>query len=653
MRYARLHWGHPWAVTELKPANITSSQSEEARYRLLLDAITDYAIYMLDPDGTITSWNAGAQRFKGYKPAEIIGENFSRFYPDEDRASGRPQLALETAARTGSFEAEGWRIRKDGSRFWAHVIIEAIRDSDGRLIGYAKITRDLSERKGAAAALRQSEEQFRLLVQGVTDYAIYMLDPEGYVASWNAGAERIKGYTADEIIGRHFSEFYTEEERKSNAPRRALETAVREGRYEKESFRLRKDGSKFLAHVVIDPIRDDKGDIIGFAKITRDITEREANRRALERTRDQLFQSQKLEAIGKLTGGVAHDFNNLLMVIQSSLELLSKRSPDNGQITPLIRNALRATERGAALTQRMLTFARRQEIEPRNIDVGGLVRDTLDLLTRSIGPTYLLRAQLEEQPVRVLVDPNQLEGALLNLAFNARDAMPDGGAITIVVRRLTANPEGLQPGKYVSITLTDTGHGMDAETLRQATDPFFTTKGVGKGTGLGLSMAQGMVEQAGGALKLTSQPGAGTTVELLLPIANDAAGIAATPEQTAAPAASALVVVAVDDDSLVLMNTAAMLEDLGHTVLEANSGREALELVRETKVDLVITDHAMPHMTGLQLAKILREEKPDLPILLATGYAEVDPSAGIQLQRIGKPFLQNDLKVAIDKVMKA
>ena len=626
-----------------------ASQTDDGRYRILLDAITDYAIYMLDSSGIVTSWNAGAQR---YTAPEIIGEHFSRFYSPEDRAKSLPERALATAASEGAFESEGWRIRKDGSRFWAHVVIDAIRDDAGELIGFAMITRDLTERKAASDALRQSEEQFRLLIEGVTDYAIYMLDPQGHVASWNAGAERIKGYRASEILGQHFSRFYSEDDRRAGAPEIALQTAIREGRFEKESYRYRKDGTKFIAHVVIDPIRDERGNVIGFAKITRDITEREENRLALERTREQLFHSQKMEAIGKLTGGVAHDFNNLLMVIQSSLELLQKRSPDNAQITPLIQNALRATERGSALTQRMLAFARRQDIEKRVIDMPRLIGETSELLQRSLGPSFAVKTEFEGTIPNVLADPNQLESALLNLAFNARDAMPDGGKITIAVRACRNPASDLPGGDYVSIAMRDSGHGMDADTLRQATDPFFTTKGVGKGTGLGLSMVQGMAEQAGGAFRLSSQPGSGTTAEVLLPVTTgDAAEQNAKPEE-AALASRPLVIIAVDDDSLVLMNTAAMLEDLGHTVLEASSAHEALELLRDTKADLVITDHAMPGTTGLQLAKSIRAEMPEMPILLATGYAELDPDAGIQLPRLGKPFLQNDLKAAIDKALK-
>ncbi|HEY5413073.1 MAG TPA: PAS domain-containing protein, partial [Caulobacteraceae bacterium] len=244
----------------------------ESRYRLLVDAITDYAIYLLDPEGYVSSWNPGAERFKGYQASEIIGEHFSRFYTDEERALEAPALALRTAAAEGRFEREGWRVRKDGGRFWAHVIIDAIRGPQGELIGFAKITRDLTERKAAEGALHRSEEQFRLLVQGVTDYAIYLLDRSGRVSSWNAGARRIKGYEAAEIIGEHFSHFYTDEDRRSGLPQRGLETAAREGRIEIEGWRVRKDGTRFWAHVIIDAIRDDQGEVIGFAKITRDIT---------------------------------------------------------------------------------------------------------------------------------------------------------------------------------------------------------------------------------------------------------------------------------------------------------------------------------------------------------------------------------------------
>ena len=244
---------------------LAASQSDEGRYRLLVEAVTDYAIYMLDPEGIVSSWNPGARRFKGYASDEIIGQHFSRFYTEEDLARGLPARALEIARREGKFESEGWRVRKDGSRFWAHVIIDPVVRPDGEVLGFAKITRDLTERREAEAGLRASQEQFRLLVQGVTDYAIYMLDAHGNVPSWNAGAQRIKGYTPVEIIGEHFSRFYTPADRLAGEPQKALETARREGRFEKEGTRVRKDGSTFTAHVIIDAIHDDHGSLIGFA----------------------------------------------------------------------------------------------------------------------------------------------------------------------------------------------------------------------------------------------------------------------------------------------------------------------------------------------------------------------------------------------------
>jgi PAS domain S-box-containing protein len=247
-----------------------ASLTDEGRYRLLIEAVTDYAIYLLDPAGIVTTWNPGAQRFKGYAANEIIGKHFSCFYTEEDQKSDLPVRALETAQREGRFETEGWRVRKDGTRFWAYVIIDPIRQPSGEIIGYAKVTRDLTERKKAEEALRESEEQFRLLVQGVSDYAIYMLDVDGRVNSWNLGATRIKGYLPNEIIGQHFSRFYTDEERAAGGPDQTLETVRREGRFEKEGWRVRKDGSRFWAHVIIDPIRDEGGNVVGYAKITRD-----------------------------------------------------------------------------------------------------------------------------------------------------------------------------------------------------------------------------------------------------------------------------------------------------------------------------------------------------------------------------------------------
>ncbi|MBY5568402.1 PAS domain S-box protein [Rhizobium leguminosarum] len=632
-----------------------TSLDEEGRFRLLVDAITDYAIYMLSPEGIVTSWNTGAQRFKGYKPSEILGEHFSRFYLEEDRAAGVPARALATAEKHGRFEGEGWRRRKDGSRFWAHVIIDPIRRPSGDLIGYAKITRDLTERRAAEKAIRQSEEQFRRLVQGVSDYAIYMLDPDGNVSSWNFGAERIKGYRPQEIIGRHFSTFYTPEDREAGVPQTALGIARAEGRFEREGWRVRKDGTRFWASVVIDVIRDDEGDVLGFAKITRDITEKMETQRALEQAREELFQSQKMEAIGQLTGGIAHDFNNLLMAVLGSLEILKKRMPQDLSLTSLVDNAVQGAQRGAALTQRMLAFSRRQELHMEPIDVSGLVRGMMDMLSRSLGPLTVIETSFPIRLPTILTDPNQLEMAILNLVVNARDAMPSGGRIMLRASEesLPSGKGPLSPGRYVRIAVIDEGEGMDAKTLEQAATPFFTTKGVGKGTGLGLSMVQGLASQSGGRLVMKSSLGEGTTAELWFPVAivEQATEAAADRQQQEDNAARRLRIVAVDDDGLVLMNTTLMLEDLGHTVFEAMAGPEALDILRKQQVDLVICDHAMPRMTGAQLAEAIRSEWPEMPIILATGYAEIPDGAGIaNLPRLGKPFSQAQLAEAISRV---
>jgi PAS domain S-box-containing protein len=630
--------------------------TEDGRFRLLVEAISDYAIFMLDPTGIVISWNPGAERFKGYSASEIIGQHFSRFYSEEDRETGLPARALATAIQDGKFAAEGWRIRKDGTRFWAYVVIDPIRSSSGELIGFAEITRDLSEHKAAEEKLRLSEEQFRLLVQGVTDYAIYMLDRDGRVTSWNVGAERIKGYQRHEIVGEHFSKFYTDEARAANEPQKALDTARREGRFEKESWRVRKDGTRFWAHVVIDAIHNDDGDVIGYAKITRDITERKEAQEKLEKAREMTVQSQKMEAIGQLTGGIAHDFNNLLTAVLGSLELLRKRLPDDPKSIALLENAAQGAQRGTTLTKRMLAFARNQELEQEIIDIPQLVRGMTDLLQRSVGAPIRIETHFPLVLKPVLADANQLEMALLNLTVNARDAMPDGGEIVVAARQenvVTSSGSKLKPGTYICISVTDSGEGMDAQTMRKAVEPFFTTKGLGKGTGLGLSMVHGFAEQSGGCFILHSRKGKGTTAEIWLPIANSSTGTLSPghPQPAPAPLVPRLTILAVDDDALVLMNTVAMLEDLGHTTFEAYSAKEALEILRrEDSIDLVITDQAMPKMSGTQFAQAIKSEWPDMPVLLATGYADRVPGDEFGLPKLAKPFLQRDLAEALVRI---
>lgn len=628
----------------------------EKRFRLLIDAVIDYAIYMLDPEGIITSWNAGAKRFKGYEEAEILGEHFSRFYTDDDRRAGLPERALNTAIREGRFEGEGWRVRKDGSHFWCHVVIDPIIDPSGVLLGFAKITRDLTDRKMAEEVLKQSEQQFRLLVQSVTDYAIYMLDANGRLTNWNPGAQRIKGYLPEEVVGQHFSMFYTPEDRAAGEPQRALDTAIREGRFENKAWRVRKDGTRFMAHVVVDPIWGDTGTLLGFAKITRDITEATLAQQTLEQTREALFQAQKMQAIGQLSGGIAHDFNNLLTVILGNLEIIRKRSGNEPKITRLVDNATQGALRGVTLTQRMLAFARRQELKTEPVQIPALVQGIMGLMRSALGPSVKLDTRFPAELEPALVDVNQLELALLNLITNARDAMPAGGRIVISAEmKDVVAQSSLVPavGRYVCLSVSDTGEGMDETTLASAMDPFFTTKGLGKGTGLGLSMIHGFIEQLGGRFILKSEKDKGTSAQLWLPVASS--GVATQPAIVAEPPAAMarLRVLVVDDDSLVLTSTCLLLEDLGHQVTGAPSGAKALELISsEPDFDLVITDVAMPHMSGTQLAQLLQMKKPGMPIILATGYAERLEGFATSLPRLSKPFNQLNLVEIIAATLK-
>ena len=497
-------------------------------------------------------------------------------------------------------------------------------------------------------------ERFRMLVDAITDYAIYMLDVDGFVSSWNAGARRFKGYEADEILGQHFSRFYTQEDQLHGLPQKALRIAAAEGRFETEGWRLRKDGQRFWAHVIVDPVRDIDGHVIGFAKVTRDLSERRRSQEALEKVQHALAQTQKLESIGKLTGGIAHDFNNLLTAITGCLELLEKRLPvDDARAKSLLRNALHGAARGSTLTQRMLAFARRQQLNIETLSLRDLIGGMIDLLDRSLGPEIVLRVDLPEHLPPVRADANQLEAAIINLTINARDAMPNGGDIRISAHTLQLgddDPLGLPRGAYLCSSVTDHGEGMDAETLSRATEPFFTTKGVGKGTGLGLSMVHGLAEQSGGKLRITSQQNQGTTVELILP-AGTAADIPVSEPTTARTAESVPTgrhtVLIVDDDDLVLESTAAVVEDLGYVVLKADSGSAALTLLAtRPDIDVIVSDQAMPGMTGVQLAKAAFALRPTLPIILASGYAELNvPTDG--LLRLSKPFRRQTIADAL------
>jgi PAS domain S-box-containing protein len=600
-------------------------------HELLIAGVVDYAIYLLDLDGRVASWSAGAERIKGYTRDEILGEHFSRFYTPEDRAAGVPEQALRLATEAGRFTAEGWRCRKDGSCFWALVVIDPVYQN-GTLIGFAKVTRDITEQHEAQLAALESERRFRLLVEGVIDYAIYMLSPEGLVTNWNAGAERIKGYAASEIIGQHFSRFYLDEDIAAGKPQMALAMARLDGHYEEEGWRRRKDGSRFWASAGVDAIHDN-GKLIGYAKITRDLTERKEAEQQLERSRELLFQAQKMEAVGQLTGGLAHDFNNLLTGISGNLELLKRRMAQ-GRIADLdrfITAAQDAASRAAALTHRLLGFARRQTLDPRRINPNRLIANLRELLQRTIGPTIELETVFATDLGSALCDSHQLENAILNLCINARDAMQNGGRLTIETASATLNDRDaheadIEPGQYVVIGVTDTGSGIPPEILTHVFEPFFTTKPVGQGTGLGLSMIYGFAKQSGGQVQIESRVGVGTSVRLYLPQhSGEDDAEALQDRRTEAPRAGYdETILIVDDEPAIRTVIAEVLYELGYAAIEVSDGASGLKVLQsDVRIDLLITDVGLPGgLNGRQMADAARRQRPKLPVLFITGYAE-------------------------------
>lgn len=600
-------------TNSLLPTSNSAHNSE--RFRLLVENVNDYAIYMLSTDGIVVSWNSGAQRFKGYTADEIIGEHFSRFYRLEDRNRGLPVRALTMAREQGKFEDEGWRVRKDGSHFWASVVIDPVYDDNRNLVGFAKITRDITDQKKAADALHASEEQFRLLVQGVTDYAIYMLSPSGIVTNWNAGARRIKGYEDNEVIGTHFSRFYTLDDQQINLPATALATATSVGVFESEGWRVRKDGTKFWAHVVIDAIRNAAGELIGFAKVTRDVTERRRASEELKKSQEALFQAQKMESIGLLTGGVAHDFNNLLNIVSNSVTLLRSSLSESKDLR-LLDGIEKASARGTVLIKQLLAFAKQQTFTLEKRNVNRIIESFESVLRRANNNLIRFNIKLADNLPPVETDVAQLESAILNLVINACDATHSGGNIlltTEVVYLVENEVENIAAGNYVKISVCDTGHGIAPDIITRVVEPFFTTKPQGSGTGLGLSQVYGFAQQAKGGLQIISAEGQ-TIVSILLPSLEE--NFSDLHQETAPEKA-----LIVDDQPDVLEVAEEVFKTLGYQVICASSAREALEILESTEgIDVLFTDVMMPGMNGIELGHKAKALLPNIKILLASGF---------------------------------
>ena len=478
------------------------------------------------------------------------------------------------------------------------------------------------------------DQRFQLLINAVTDYAIYMLQPDGTIASWNPGARRFKGYEADEILGRNYSCFFTEEDRAAGFPQLALETAAREGRFEAEGVRVRKDGSRFWVNAVIDPIRDAAGNLLGFAKITRDITERRAAQEELEQARAELFQAQKLQALGELTGGIAHDFNNLLTVIRGSAELLRTEGLSETRRRRYLEAIIETADRASNLTSHLLAFGRRQPLKPEAIDLNLRLDAFVEMVSRTIGGQIEIVLDPAPELWPVEVDATQLESALLNAAINARDAMTGGGRLTIAASNV---PGGEAAADMVCVSLTDTGEGMSREVLDRVFDPFFTTKPVGKGTGLGLSQIHGFTAQSGGRAEIDSVVGEGTTLRLFLPRATGSAAAARPCEAGLAKGGGATVLL-VEDNDQVRAFAESLLADLDYRVVSAASAEQALEALAGRDVDLLFSDVMMPGMNGVELAERARALRPGLPVVLASGYSEEMANAATAFETLAKPY---------------
>jgi PAS domain S-box-containing protein len=617
----------------------------EDDFRLLADNVPAM-IWRARPDGRCDWFNRPWLAFTGRSLAQELEDcGIGSVHPEDAGSRQKTHCAFE---RQEEFSI-AYRLRRhDGVYRWVLEHAKPYYSPDGKFAGYFGSCVDIteqrqresrfaelaSEREAAAkGAFHETQQYFQILVNSVVDYAIFMLDPAGKVVNWNPGAERIKGYSAAEIIGEHFSRFYTPEDLASGLPARALSIARREGKFENEGWRVRKDGSRFFASVVIDPVYDENGVFRGYAKITRDMTQRREAEAQLEEAREHLMQAQKMEAVGQLTGGVAHDFNNLLTIILGNLEAVERtlanwKEGSQARIGRLVQNAMQGGKRAAALTSHLLAFSRRQPLNPKPLNVNRLLNGLADFLRRTLGEQTEIETIGAGGLWRVEVDAVQLETAILNIALNARDAMQEGGKLTIEASNTYLDEEysrrhtELKPGQYVLLAISDNGTGMEPDVLARAFDPFFTTKPAGVGTGLGLSQVYGFVKQSGGHVKVYSELGHGTTVKLYLPRFVGSEEASDDPPYSAQTSEGYETILVVEDDHEVRSFIVETLRDLKYGVLQASNGEAALQvLAAGLRPHLLLTDVIMPGLNGRELADRARAMVPGLQILYMTGYS--------------------------------
>lgn len=660
----------------------TALQASEDRYRLLVDSVRDYAIFMLDPGGHVISWNAGAERFNGYKAEEITGSHVSRFYPPEALARGLPRIELETAAREGTFEDEGWRVRKDGSLYWANVVVTAMRDDAGTLVGFAKITRDLTERRNHEEALRRSEERFRLLVEGVSDYAIFMLDVNGRVATWNVGAQRIKGYAANEIIGKHFSVFYPEDVRASGWPEHELKVATEQGRFVDKGWRVRKDGTQFWALVTITAVRDRHGKLVGFAKLTRDMTDsmrmeemEEAHRRreeVLDAERNARIAAQRATRIkDEFLATLSHELRTPLSAIIGWTQVLQK-AQDSGRAADVAR-AVDVIDRNARIQIRLIDdlldlnriMTGKLHLETEQVSVATVVQAAVDATmpaARSMGVD--LHVLLTPEPLRVSGDGSRLQQIAWNLLQNAIKFTPPGGRVDVELRRVD---------DQVELQVRDTGIGIPESFLPNVFERFSQQDGsasrVHGGLGLGLAISRQLVELHGGQIEARSagtNQGATFTVRLPLSVFQAEEERAErllvdetrASENQALPRLDGMYAYVVDDEDDALELICRILADQGAKVSAFSCAQDLLDALQTSRPTVVISDIGMPKMDGFQMIKALRATEPAgsrVPALALTAFARPEDRkqallAGFQ-GHLAKPFDAGELILLVKNLV--
>ncbi len=590
----------------------TDNRAGDDIFRILVEQTKDYAVFVLDPQGRVATWNIGAERLKGFRREDIVGEHFSRFYAPEDVARGWPTHELEVAKAEGRFEDEGWRVRKDGTRFWANVVITALRDPDGHLLGFSKITRDLTLRRMHEEELRQSEERFRLLVEGVSDYAIFMLDVDGYVTSWNTGAERITGYARGEIVGSHFSRFFADEDRGS-APWEELATAKRTGRAESEGWRVRKNGERFWARVVVTPLRDSEQRLYGFAKITQDLSER----------RHILSLEQAAKRVAEFIAVLAHELRNPLAPIASAVDVMS-RLPADHPTQPVMRAVVeRQTHQLAHIIDDILDMARitRGELAITRAPVD--IAEVVGMAVETVRPVvdekaHTLAIEILDEPLLVQGDAKRLVQLVVNLLSNAARYTPSGGRISVSVSL---------EGGYTLLRVRDNGPGIAPAAQERIFDMFVrgedASAAFGGGLGVGLALSRKIAELHGGSLDVASEGlGHGAEFRARLPLTR-AQATPATPSPPTAPVRRVLIV---DDNHDAAITLEALLRGMGHRTLIARDGEEALERVPGFAPDHVFLDIGMPGLDGYEVARRIRALplRTQPRIMALTGWGQDD-----------------------------